>query len=468
MQRISIASLLTLLLLLHTPARAQSLESLLADPAFAPASVGICITDVATGETLVAHNDRQAIIPASTAKVITSATALRLLDPDYRIVTTVGYTGHIDDAGTLHGNLVIRGGGDPSLGSTYGSRPTDDFVNRVVEAVRSHPIRSIEGSIEVDDTRFSGPAVSPKWMLEDVIWDYGTGCHAFSYRDNRLQVELKYNGHRYEVTGINPARRFHVATHLVPGEREEVTVTHTGNRYTVTGTIPRHRSSYRLDLAIERPDSLFLQELNERLQLAGIPVGGAPLSAGRGTETPLLDYPSDSLAFLVRSLNVRSDNLYAESLLRLIALTASPRGSASKGIETIRRYWQPLGADSLELFLYDGSGLARNNKVSARYLARVLTAAARDPQTGDTFVRSLPRAGREGSVATFMRNSRLPGELRLKSGSMSDVHAYAGYYTTPTGHRYAIVLLFNNYTCTRDQLKQKIAAWLTTTLSKKR
>ena len=123
MQRIFLSGLLSLFMLLHTPARAQSLESFLADPAFTPASIGICITDVATGETLVSHNDRQAIIPASTVKVITSATALRLLGSDYRTSTTVGYTGQIDSAGTLHGTLVIRGGGDPSLGSAYGSRP---------------------------------------------------------------------------------------------------------------------------------------------------------------------------------------------------------------------------------------------------------------------------------------------------------------------------------------------------------
>ena len=105
--------------------------------------------------------------------------------------------------------------------------------------------------------------------------------------------------------------------------------------------------------------------------------------------------------------------------------------------------------------------------MSARYLTQVLAATARDPQVGDTFVQSLPLAGSEGSVASFMRNSPLPGELRLKSGTMSDVHAYTGYYTAPSGKRYTIVLMFNNYTCTRDQLKQKIAAWLTATLSKK-
>lgn len=468
MRHASAFVLLTLFILLHGTARAQTLERFLADPAFTPASIGICITDVNTGETLAAHNEHQTMIPASTIKVITSATALRLLGPDYRATTTVGYTGHIDERGQLHGNLVIHGGGDPTLGSDFGSRPTSHFADQIVATLTAHPIRAIEGSIVIDESLFDGPAVSPKWMLEDIAWDYGTGCHALSYRDNRVQIELRHSGHRYEVTRVTPSNRYTIDTQLVPGEKEDVTVTQTGDHFTVAGTIPRKRSHYRLDLSIERPDSLFARELIERLQQAGITIGTSPLSSIPGDETRLLDYPSDSLAYIVRSLNVRSDNLYAESLLRHIALTSAPRGSASKGIEAIRRYWQPLGADSLELFLYDGSGLARNNKVSARYLAQVLAATARDPQVGNIFVRSLPLAGREGSVATFMRGSSLPGELRLKSGSMSDVHAYAGYYTTPSGNRYAIVLMFNNYTCSRTQLKQKIAAWLTTTLSKKK
>lgn len=467
MQRIFLSGLLTLFMLLHTPARAQSLESFLADPAFTPASIGICITDVATGETLVSHNDRQAIIPASTVKVITSATALRLLGADYRTSTTVGYTGQIDSAGTLHGTLVIRGGGDPSLGSAYGSRPAEEFVDRVIDALQTHGIRAIEGTIVVDNSLFDGPAVSPKWMLEDLIWYYATGCHAFSYRDNQVRVEVRYNGHNYKTARITPPRSIDLDSRLLPGDREEVSVTHIGNRYTLTGTIPRQWARYRLDLAVDHPDSLFLRELHKQLKQAGIACTEASQTTEGGPETQLLDYPSESLAQLARSLNVHSLNLYAESLLRHIALASAPRGSAEKGLETIRRYWQPFGADSTELFLYDGSGLARNNRVSARYLTQVLAATARDPQVGETFVQSLPLAGSEGSVASFMRNSPLPGELRLKSGTMSDVHAYAGYYTAPSGKRYTIVLMFNNYTCTRTQLKEKIAAWLTATLSKK-
>ena len=223
----------------------QAIDSFVADPSLTPASVGICITNVATGETVASFNDRQAIIPASTVKVITTATALQLLGPTYRTYTTVGYTGTIDETGNLHGDLVIRGGGDPSLASAYGSRPADDFINQVVSSIKSHHIQSVEGGIVVDNSLFDGHAVSPKWMVEDIIWDYGTGCHAFSYKDNRIDIDLRYNGKEYNITGIQPAGRFLVETDLVKGEEEDITVGHNGNRYTVVGTIPKRKNRWR-------------------------------------------------------------------------------------------------------------------------------------------------------------------------------------------------------------------------------
>ena len=467
MKKAIVLHLFFLLSLANLALPQQAIGSFTSDPSLIPASVGVCITDVTTGETVASFNDRQAIIPASTVKIITTATALQLLGPSYRTYTTVGYTGAIDETGTLQGDLVIRGGGDPSLGSAYGSRPADDFINRVVLSIKSNRIQSIKGNIIVDNSLFDGYAVSPKWMVEDVIWDYGTGCHAFSYKDNRIDIDLLYNGKNYDITGIRPANRFSVDADLTKGEEEDITVSHNGNRYTITGTIPKRKNRCRLSLSIEHPDSLFIQELSESLLLSGIKIErGTHPGNNLARETTLLRYPSDSLAYLIRSLNVRSDNLYAESLLRHIALSTGEEGSAKNGISRIRQYWQSCEADSLELFLYDGSGLARNNKISARYLARVLEKTAQNPAIAETFVQSLPIAGKEGSVASFMKNGNLPGVLRLKSGSMSDVHAYAGYYTTPK-NRYAIVILVNNYTCTRAQLKYKIDSLLTRILSKK-
>ena len=359
---------------------------------------------------------------------------------------------------------MIHGGGDPSLGSAYRSRHTEDFIDQIIQRALANHIKSIEGRIVVDNSLFDEPAISPKWMVEDIAWDYGTGCHAFSYKDNRIEINLRYNGKSYDVTGVNPPNRFVVETSLTKGEKENITVKCKNNRYTISGTIPKRKDRYRLYLSIARPDSLFITDLQEKFQTVGIEVKNSNL--GQLPETTWFHYPSDYLGDIVHSLNVRSDNLYAESVLRLLSLSAHEKGSAEKGIDIIRKYWQNYEADSLELFMYDGSGLARNNKVSAKYLNCVLKETARDSLIGEYFVQTLPLAGKEGSVATFMKHGELPGELRLKSGSMSDVHAYAGYYTTPQ-NRYAIVVMINNYTCTRAQLKQKISTLLTQVLSKK-
>lgn len=219
----------------------QIIDKFVSDPDFIPSSIGICITDVKTGETIASYNKRQAIIPASTIKVITTATALRLYRPSFCLYTTVGHTGTIDETGTLHGDLVIHGGGDPSLGSAYRCRHTEDFIDQIIQRTLSNHIKSIEGRIVVDNSLFDEPAISPKWMVEDIAWDYGTGCHAFSYKDNRIEINLRYNGKSYDVTGVNPPNRFVVETSLTKGEKENITVKCENNRYTISGTIPKRK-----------------------------------------------------------------------------------------------------------------------------------------------------------------------------------------------------------------------------------
>ncbi len=435
-------------------------DAFVKDPALRPASVGIYIADAETGEIVASANEWQAHIPASTVKLITSATALRLLGPSFVPYTQVDVTGKVDSYGVLQGDLVIRGGGDPTLGSAYGSRVQTDFAQAITRALQTKGVRQIAGKIQIDNSFFEGYSLSPKAMLEDVTWAYGTSCHALNYRDNRLTVKAQAVGERYKVTEISPIGVWEVSADLVKGEKEDIAVERKGTQWHIVGTIPRERERYTLELAVDSPEEMLVHDLAQQFTQAGITVregGGFVSSTMRET---LLQYPGDSLGDVVKSLNYRSDNLYAESVLRLLPPEDNTPRSAEAGLHTIRHYWQGSGVDSLALFLYDGSGLARSNKVSAEYLGKILIAMAQDSAVGETFVHSLPLAGKEGSVKYFMRNHRLPGELRLKSGSMSDVQAYAGYYTT-THNRYAVVVMVNNYTCSRAELRRKIATLLT-------
>ncbi len=436
-------------------AQSSAVDIFVSDPALRPASVGIYVADVATGEVIASANEWQSHIPASTVKVITTATALRLLGSSFTPMTQVDCMGEVDADGVLQGDIVVRGGGDPTLGSAYGNRCPDDFVCSVVRALQAKGIRKIAGRIRVDNSLFEGYSLSPKTMIEDVTWDYGSGCHALNYRDNRLVVKLQSEGEQFRVSELSPAGVWEVVVDLVKGDKEDITVVREDGCWRVSGTIPRKRDQYTLALAVDRPEVMLVSELTRQLSQVGITVVEGDFAIATPSAL-LLNYPGESLGEVVRSLNFRSDNLYAESVLRLLPPEGNEPRGAEAGLNTIRRYWHRCGVDSLALFQYDGSGLARNNKISAEYIGKVLRLMAQD----SVFVHSLPVVGKEGSVAYFMRRHKLPGELRLKSGSMSDVQAYAGYYTTAS-NRYVVVVMVNNYTCSRATLRRKIATLLT-------
>ncbi len=436
------------------------------DSVLRPASVGVYVSNVNTGEVIASLNESQAHYPASTLKTITSATALRLLGSSFTPCTWVDGVGVVDGDGVLQGDLVVRGGGDPTLGSEYGSHAPTQFVDSIVQVLQEWGIRRIAGTIRVDNSFFEGYPLTPRAMLEDVMWDYGAPCYAFNYRDNRLIIKLKDKGDRYCVAGVSPDCLWEVSVDVEKGERENLSVVWEGNRCLISGTIPRKYRQYTVALSVSRPDEVLVRELTRRLNQEGIIVAGKEGVGFSSQPIPLLRFRGDSLGYVVRELNHRSDNLYAESVLRWLPAESDLKGSAENGLKTIRRYWHDCGVDSLALFQYDGAGLARNNKVSAEYIGRVLEIMDQDSIEGECFVQSLPLVGREGTVKNFMKNHKLSGELRLKSGSMSDVHAYAGYYTT-ANNRYAVVVIVNNYACPRKEIRAKIATLLTDIFSGK-
>jgi len=160
---------------------------------------------------------------------------------------------------------------------------------------------------------------------------------------------------------------------------------------------------------------------------------------------------SPSLAAIVRSTNVHSNNLFAEALrLRMtVADTMS-----------VQRFWYDRGIDTTALTMHDGSGLSPQDAVSARFLVDVLVEMdSRADAVGRAFYNSLPVAGQEGTVASFMKNTPLAGKVRVKSGSISGVQSYAGYVETD-GRRYAFALIIDNFSGNRRELRTAIGEFL--------
>ena len=439
-------------------------------PELSVASVGYCLLDATTGRMIHSYDEERALLPASVLKVVTTATALDLLGPDYRFATKVGYTGTVDKDGILQGNLIIRGGGDPMLGSEFSRYPQDHFLNKLFVAVQAAGIKGIKGRVVCDDSLFDTEGVSHKWLWEDMGNYFAAGSYGLNYSDNMYRLILRSGtvGTAPQILGTKPEIPDLMFSNYLRAAANAIDSVYiygapfSGQRY-LYGTLPANRSTFTVKGDIPDPALYLGQVVSGMFVSKGIKVQGKPITVRllreRG-ETfsyfgmhQLLSFSSDKLIDIITVTNKRSNNLFAETLLKQIALTRYPIASASRGIEVVSGYWREKGIDVSSLMLADGSGLSPVNRISAGAVARILF-SIKNGKNGDSFLRTLPKAGEEGTVRNLLKGSRLNGSLYLKSGSIMGVQCFAGYYI---GQKpYIIVLMVNNFTGPRSILRRDI------------
>ena len=419
-------------------------ETFLRHPALKSASVSIGICNLQTGEYQTDYNSHQSLVPASTLKLITTATALDLYGPDYRFKTKLEYTGTISSDGTLHGDIYIAGTCDPTLGSENSHIPADRFISACVEAIQKAGIKSIQGCIIADGSICDDEGVSPYWTWEDLGNYYAAGVYGVNFADNlyRLTLQSGKAGTTPKIIGTTPdiphltfinnlkAKNIRTDSAYIYGAPFQ-------NERTLYGAIPQNRQEFVVKGDIPDPALFAAQTLSKDLSDHSVSVEGTPttdrimrLNNERMAQKrqTLLTFESDKLADIIAHINHVSDNFYTEALLRLIALHNYPSASAQKGILTIRKHWQEKGIDIEGLFMYDGCGLSTVNRISARVMNDILRYMANSPGK-ESFFQSIPLAGESGTVSSFLKGTKLAGKLRLKSGSIGNVQCYAGSKT---------------------------------------
>ena len=170
------------------------------------AHIGINVIDLKTGKSVASYNKNKSLTPASVMKILTTSTALELSGPDYRIPTLLQYSGFIDSFGVLQGDIYIKGGGDPTLGSEYIDRDKNDFFNVCMSAVIRAGIKRINGRVIADETCFDFEGISLKWLWEDLGIDYGAGSYGISIYDNiyRLFFMTEEPGSKPQILRTEP------------------------------------------------------------------------------------------------------------------------------------------------------------------------------------------------------------------------------------------------------------------------
>jgi D-alanyl-D-alanine carboxypeptidase/D-alanyl-D-alanine-endopeptidase (penicillin-binding protein 4) len=316
-------------------------------------------------------------------------------------------------------------------------------------------------------------------MHEDLGSSYGAGSYGLSVFDNLYKLYLNTGtpGTQPEIVSCVPdvpSLRFHNYLTSAPVKTDSAYIVgapFAADRY-LYGALPANKNQTLLRGDIPDPPLFLAQYLYHALQQAGMEVEGnatslrllreedkaPPCAAERKT---LVTTYSPALRELLRITNERSHNLYADALLKILGETQyslQPNeviSSAGKGIQVLHSYWQEKGIDTSPLRMFDGSGLAITNKLTASFLCELLAYMATQSDQKDVFAASLPQAGLEGTVAALFKGSPLVGKALLKSGGMSRVRTYAGYITKGN-EPYAVALFTHDYSCTMQEITKEI------------
>ena len=427
------------------------------------AGISLIVSETTGGTTIAALNAERSATPASITKLMTTATALEMLGDDFRFATAIACDGTLHD-GTLDGNLYIVGDGDPSLGSRYTGET--DFLNHWCEKLRQCGIRQIGGDIVADASIYDRTALPPRWTWEDIGNYYAAGVFGLSVFDNTIGITMRTGAVGSRPTILDVAPHPHglqldnqlVVTHTKTDSAYIYGIPY-NNRRLMTGAVPENRSRFVLKGDLPNPPLCAAEQLAAQLRANGIAIAGTATDQPKpegGARTILFEHRSQPLSELCRIVNFNSNNNYAEHLLRRLAPRTDAPATHNAALQAVTDFWKRRGIDFGGVSLNDGSGLSPMNAFPATFLNDILIQMAKSPHF-DTFLGTIPRAGKEGSVAHFMKTEK-SADIYAKSGSMDGVQAYAGYIVK-NGTTYSFCIMVNHFD-RRQDARRAIEQWL--------
>jgi D-alanyl-D-alanine carboxypeptidase/D-alanyl-D-alanine-endopeptidase (penicillin-binding protein 4) len=391
-------------------------------------------------------------------KLITSAAALELLGPQYTFRTVLGYTGTINKrSGKLRGDIIVRGGGDPVLGSNHFPDYYNDFMSGWLTEIKKPGIKKIDGSVITDDSYYDFQPVPAKWLWEDAGNYYGAGAYGLSIFDNTYEIHLTSSADSSQlfIKEIVPNEsKFEFSNWLIAaGTSDEgyiFAAPYSTNGW-LAGSIPANMDDFVLKASIADPPHLMAKMLNDKLKAAGTIITGEPTTARLKQITIpekitiVTETISPPLVKIIEVLNHESVNMYAEHLIKELGKKIKNTGSTAAGVEVITDFLKNAGIQTDGMFIEDGSGLSPVNSINANGLANLLLYMKNNGRYFSEYYNSLPEAGKEGTLKNCFKDPVFESRLRAKSGSMTRVRSYAGYFTTQSGKQMVFSIIVNNF-----------------------
>jgi serine-type D-Ala-D-Ala carboxypeptidase/endopeptidase (penicillin-binding protein 4) len=441
---------------------------ILAAPAFERMQWAVLVQTAGSGDTLFGQQPSKLMMPASNMKLVTLAAAAERLGWDFTFETKLVTSAPLE-AGVLRGDLIIVGSGDPTINGRGG--PAMRTFDGWADQLKSAGIARIEGRIVADARAFDRETLGAGWAWDYLADSYAAGVGALQFNEDVADIAVQ-PGPSPGTPAVVEVRPIESGLILV----NQVTTSASGspnldlyrlpgsNRLVVTGTIPAGSKEAVRAASVDRPALYFARMLRVSLVGRGIEVTGdageyedvyatvPPGNASNGSDGPaasdlrvLLTHRSPPLSEFARVQMKVSQNLYAETLLRTLGAQTGP-GTAAAGRAVVRDVLGSWGVDTDAYVQADGSGLSRYNYVCADTIVRILRRLYNDPRHRDAFIATLPIGGQDGTIARRFVGMRAAGNVRAKTGSISNVRALSGYVTTLDGEALVFSILANNFT----------------------
>ncbi len=437
------------------------------------ALIGISVKQ-SDGTKIAAYNEDILLSPASCQKLVTTSTALLILGPDFQFKTILEYDGTYDaNTGTLKGNIFLRGGGDPTLGSEkFTSTLMDSLLNKLISKVKSLGVKKIEGQIIGDDDIFETVMAPGTWDWGDIGQYYGAGPCGLTIADNTVFYYVK-SGNENTSTKFVRMKPYIPNITLIndvksgannSGDHSYVF----GSEYSyyrhIVGTVSGNEAEFKVKGSIPDPAWYAVYVLDSVLKVNGVTITKQPTTTRIMKENNIKYTASDSrtkittiyspiLKNIIKQINVESNNLYAEQLHKYISYSQNGIGTNITSNELVQNFWVDKGIPKNELIPVDGSGLSRSNAITASALTDLLI-KMRSEKYFEEFYSTLPVSGKNGTMTSFGKGTIIENNYAGKSGSMTRVRSYAGYVKSKNGKDLVFTMIFNNYTCKNSEVRK--------------
>lgn len=427
----------------------KQIDAILQDSLLIPATVGIKVVSVKDNRVLYEYNAEKLFSPASNMKLLTSATALVKLGPEYRFETAIYADDNLKN-GTLFGNLYLKGFGDPDL-------KTQD-LQKVVRDIKWHGITEIEGDLIADDSFFDDVRRGAGWSWDwpPVFWDARIG--ALSLNENLIKIRIKPSkkvGDKVKIETIPHTQYVRIDNQGITGVRgfeSNLTVDRIleadVNTIAVAGTLAIDSKGMRYYRNLENPPLYTITVFKEILGKSGIKLNGEvkvdtlPL----GPIVEIGTHYSKSLVEILYYMNKTSSNFVSEQVLKTLgAIFISEPGTAEKGISVIKEFMSQTGIDSTKYRAADGSGLSTFNMLSPSQIVNLLVFMFKRFEYQPEYLVSLPISGIDGTLRKRMNEPPVLRRVRAKTGTLSRAVCLSGYALTNRGGIIAFSIMINNF-----------------------